>query len=421
LLDRGRFFNDQHVQIALGLRLARHHLHGHRARTEQRLGMSYEKHGVSSDGLLSGPAKVAPSAKIARPSSRRRFAGLRCAQQRAQDEAGDRIVRIAHAYCRVHTDYSLPSLVARWKVITISLFLPLPQTIVSIKQAQVLQQLYQALPTGGLIARIDSGALVPQAQDIAQRELRQRQAAERVAEPGSTQEQLLAEIYRDMPSDEIRRRLAGSDLLALARGVAEQELHLRSLSGGGRGAAALSLKSRLARDQVRGTESVAQRSKAAMAARLRAARTTVRQRLARDRTSIWNLPESMAIQALLAVVLMAVAHEIAFDLWLESWIFGTVILCRIAGKAFPLFGLWAGFVLMGSPLYGLGWMAYASRSGMGDGRPGPVLFTVLAILLVSGLPFFVGLQMVKGATHIGSWDDLDEEMAEERDKVLDRE
>ena len=232
---------------------------------------------------------------------------------------------------------------------------------------------------------------------------------------------MLILVYKEMPSDEIRKRLAEGALVPLARGVAENELCLRSEHDDGRGADALSLKSRLARDQVRGADTLGQRSNVAEQARSRARTLTLRQRIARGRNhSFWDMPMFMLVQAAIALALMAIAHKLFFDWALLIWYFGTVFLARLVGKAFPRLALWIGGALLGSPLYALGFLAYSMRSGDGDGRPGVLIFTVLLLLLVSALPVFFGVQMIKGAQHRGTWQELDEVMDEERSTVLDR-
>lgn len=63
----------------------------------------------------------------------------------------------------------------------------------------------------------------------------------------NTQEQMLIKVYQAMPSVDIEQRLAGGELIPLARGVAENELQQRRARGDMAGAGTATLRTRITR------------------------------------------------------------------------------------------------------------------------------------------------------------------------------
>jgi hypothetical protein len=328
------------------------------------------------------------------------------------------------------------------------------------KQLQKLGLHYRTLPTAALAERIGSSQLSPTAHDVAKHELRRRQSTGRRAARAGEQQQALVKLYNSMPGDEIRQRLASGSLLPMARAVAEAELDLRDTcravyvravghkdeqlrrarpvaSAGGTASDAeetlrrlyqrmsiADLQQRLASgellDEARslaGNElqrRLAGNSREAVILRQRAERAARRG----QHTYFVPIPPWMIFNMIIALSCMAVSLKMPVDFIAMAWIWGPIYLLRVLGKAVPKLAGPIGWIMVASPLYALAGIVW--ESGRGHLSGGPLMAWIIFILIVSLIPYGLGRQLVRGAAHKGSWEQLHQQLKTERQQHFAR-
>jgi hypothetical protein len=190
-----------------------------------------------------------------------------------------------------------------------------------------------------------------------------------------TKEQSLKDLYRKMESFEIRHRLKDGELTPLAREAAQNELARRQAPTVQENSEPLGNKVML---QVGLTMAVGA--------------------IVFGLLAHWLLPEP-----LFWLVVFSVVPGIAMFI----------------GKAFPRLGLVIGGLLLTTPL----WLAVSLwHSGDlkwhgGDYHPNGTMLSY--VVLIVGSVAGIGVWMIRGALHEGSWEDLENDAKAERNKVLD--
>lgn len=178
----------------------------------------------------------------------------------------------------------------------------------------------------------------------------------------SKQEQTLITLYRGMSSAEIRSRLAGTGLIPLARGVAENELHQR-----------------LARAAA-GTGTVEEAS-------------TGNARDAAPRQTHGRPSDAVVVLRIFLMAVIVLTILVASALLVPSlapliWA-GTVFgLAMLTGKAFPLFAKIVGALLMAAPLAIFGLLIYQHRTS--HWGTGEVMLNYLAAMVYCVIVAAVG-------------------------------
>jgi hypothetical protein len=330
----------------------------------------------------------------------------------------------------------------------------------SYKQLHKLGMHYRTLPTIDLAERIGSGQLSPSAHEVAKHELRRRQSANRRSRRRSEQELQLIKFYNDMKSDDIRLRLESGSLLPVAKAVAEAEMELRdtckevylravgqrydkmlserptpsagatpsdaeeTLRGIYQRMSIAELRRRLAsgellpdaqslaEDELR--RRLAGNSREAVILRQRAAREKRR----RERPPIVMVPGWIIFNVFIALVCMAVSLKMPIDFIAMAWIWGSIYILRVVGKAVPKLAAPIGWIMVASPIYALGGMLWVAGKGQVSG--GPFMGWILILLIVSLIPHGLGRQLVRGALHWGSWEELHQQLTKERQEHFKR-
>jgi|GEM_PF-3980917 len=185
------------------------------------------------------------------------------------------------------------------------------------------------------------------------------------------QEQALIKIYKAMPTEEIEARLAGPDLIQLARGVAQNELQKRE----------------------------------AAAAKARIPLTTGQKQAA----------------ATVAVGSVVVGCLLTWQLarWLDSayanlFLFLTLsVLAQVLGKAFPLLGKVIGGLLLAAAVYAV--VHFFKTPMMREER---FLFSIFGLF---GLIIVVGMagSFISGAQNDKEWDEFADELGKQQQKTTD--
>lgn len=181
----------------------------------------------------------------------------------------------------------------------------------------------------------------------------------------SKQEQTLIGLYKRMSSAEIRSRLAGTGLIPLARGVAENELHQR-LERAAAGVPA---------DDAAGTPSAGQPSAMVGAFRL--------------------LMMAVLFISILAGAALLFPKQAIFIVPITVF-----VVAMVTSMAFPLFGKIVGALLMASPLAIFGLLIYQHRAS--HWGTGEVMLNYLAALVYSAISAAVGGVMYGAASRSSS-------------------
>jgi hypothetical protein len=177
-----------------------------------------------------------------------------------------------------------------------------------------------------------------------------------MADP-TTKESSLATTYRKMATAEIERRLAAGDLTPMAANVAGEELRRREDEG----------------DEMKPV----------------------------DAGSPWPLLALLVIQAVVVIGFAMIARSDMVGIALAVEL---PILAAMIGKAFPRLGLVVGYLLAPFPIYAVVyiiWMVGWSHE--------PSLLVALLALIYIVLSFIlsaVGVMMLLGSQHSGSWSDF---------------
>lgn len=181
----------------------------------------------------------------------------------------------------------------------------------------------------------------------------------------SNQEQMLVKLYKGMSSAEIRSRLAGTGLIALARGVAENEL-----------------QQRVARAAATGADTADQPPMQA-----------------RDKPSDAVVAFRLSLMAVIVLSLLAGSALLLPKLAPLIWAGTIFALAMLIGKAFPLFGKIVGGLLLASPLAIFGVIIHNHRAS--DWGPGEVMLIYLVGLVYSAIAAAVGAVLYGAANKQG--------------------
>lgn len=187
----------------------------------------------------------------------------------------------------------------------------------------------------------------------------------------------LTGLYRNMPTDEIRRRIADPDLVPLAREAAEAELLRRT--------------SPSAEDTPKTADDAGDQRFAAIVGAVVSA-------------TVLALTWLLASEEFFFLLLLLLIPTIAAPL----------------GKLFPRIGLGLGGVLVALPI-GLGLWAWKTGhlafSRGGDHFVEALIVSVI-LFFVLALSWAVGGSLIQGARHRGSWAELNREIDEQRDEAI---
>jgi len=194
----------------------------------------------------------------------------------------------------------------------------------------------------------------------------------------SNPEQTLHLLYQRMSIAQLQQRLASGELNSDARQIVEGHLQSK-LAGNSR--EALAIRKRQARGRCRRLD-----------------------------PHFVPVPMWLLGQAAVAILLMAALPKIYWEYGILAWIFGTILMARIAGKAFPKLARALGWLTLLSPVYGLMSFLFMAHHM----APGPLLLSMIGILVVSIVPCAIGYNLLKGSAHKGSWEELEKELAKER-------
>jgi hypothetical protein len=192
-----------------------------------------------------------------------------------------------------------------------------------------------------------------------------------------TKEQSLKALYRKMESFEIRDRLKDAELTPLAREAAQNELANRQGTANKKVSEPLSPK-----------------------VMLRVGAVMLGCAVVFALLAHWLLPEP-----LFWLVVFSVVPGIAMFI----------------GKAFPGLGLVVGGLLLTTPF----WLAVSLwHSGDlkwhgGDYHPIGTMLSYVVLIVGSMAGIGVGVWMLRGVLHEGSWEDLENDANAERNKILD--
>jgi hypothetical protein len=191
-------------------------------------------------------------------------------------------------------------------------------------------------------------------------------------------EQALNLLYQRMSIAQLQQRIASGELTSDARQIVGSHLQCK-LSGNSREARAI--RDRQARDR-------------------------------RRRLDPHFVPVPMWLlgQAAVAILLMAMLPKIYWPYGILAWIFGTILMARIVGKAFPKLARALGWLTLLSPVYALMSFLFMAHYL----APGPLLLSMIGILILSIVPCTIGYNLIKGSAHKGSWEELEKELAKER-------
>jgi hypothetical protein len=181
----------------------------------------------------------------------------------------------------------------------------------------------------------------------------------------SKQEQTLIALYKRMSSTEIRSRLAGSGLIPLARGVAENELHQRLER------AAAGVPGSAEPDDATGTPSAGQPSTMVVAFRL--------------------LMMAVLFISILAGAALLFPKQAMFIVAVTVFVVAMAI-----SKAFPLFGKIVGGLLLAAPMAICGLVVHGHRTN--HWGTAEVLLICLAALVYSAISAAVGGVMYGAAS-----------------------
>jgi len=194
-----------------------------------------------------------------------------------------------------------------------------------------------------------------------------------------TQEEILIQIYKTMPSGEIERRLAGNGLIALARGVADNELQQRRARGGDVDAGTVSV-----RDQVRPP-------------------------------GFSDITMPVFCLVVSSILLMVVGALIMPGMTLLLSVIAIPALALIFGKAFPRLGMVCGVLLLLATA-GLGFIAvFKPPVHLEERLLMYFFFTIVAIVMGS-----TGVAMIRGTRHKGSWDALAADMSKKQEEQVEK-
>ncbi len=204
----------------------------------------------------------------------------------------------------------------------------------------------------------------------------------------SKQEQTLITLYKRMSSTEIRSRLAGTGLIPLARGVAENELQQRLVRGDTTGAA-------------------------------RAGRSDPADTQPANKPSAANVAFRLFVVGVFLITLLAGSVLLFPNLAWIIWAVTIFVVAMLIGKAFPLFGKVVGVLLMLSPLAIFGLII--RDHNLKHWGNGEALLMYLCGFIYSCITAAIGSVILKAANHKGSWETLAAHMSEEPRKAQEAE
>jgi hypothetical protein len=184
----------------------------------------------------------------------------------------------------------------------------------------------------------------------------------------SKQEQTLIALYKRMNSAEIRSRLAGTGLIPLARGVAENELQQRQAR------ADAGVAANAHTDEPAGMPPLGKPSKLVVAFRL-------------------------SMVAILVITILVGAALLLPKLALLIGAVTVFVVAMSISKAFPLFGKVVGGLLLASPLAICAMLIYSYRTSQWG--VGEVMLMCMLAFAYSGIAAMVGAVMYGAAKEQG--------------------